>query len=137
MSTMYSFPQRALQGRYSCKAQGGMRAKPDMQPWVNTDKSGLSSVGAALLNTRLVCVIVGLRSGKCRSSSELKGCRKRLAQGLRPGLCRSIALPGLFADKPNSSICRKLSDLLERCRCLRLLLDLLGDVSVYTCCWIC
>ena len=66
---------------------------------------------------------------------ELKG--YRLTQGLRPGLCRSIALTGLFADKPNSSICRKLSDLLERCRCLRLLLDLLGDVSVYTCCWIC
>ena len=30
------------------KAQGGIRAKPDMEPWVNTDKSGLSSVGAAL-----------------------------------------------------------------------------------------
>ena len=43
---------------------------------------------------------------------ELKGCRKRLTQGLRPGLCRSIALAGLFADEPNSSICRKLSDLL-------------------------
>ena len=25
-----------------------MRAKPDMKPWVNTDKSDLSSVGAAL-----------------------------------------------------------------------------------------
>ena len=25
-----------------------MRAKPDMKPWVYTDKSGLSSVGAAL-----------------------------------------------------------------------------------------
>ena len=25
-----------------------MRAKPDMKPWVHTDKSGLSSVGAAL-----------------------------------------------------------------------------------------
>ena len=24
-----------------------MRARPEMQPWVNTDKSGLSSVGAA------------------------------------------------------------------------------------------
>ena len=30
--------QRALQGRYSCKAQGGMRAKPDMKPWVNANK---------------------------------------------------------------------------------------------------
>ena len=25
-----------------------MRAKPEMKPWVNMDKSGLSSVGAAL-----------------------------------------------------------------------------------------
>ena len=46
--------QRALQGRHSRKAQGGMRAKPEMQPWVNTDKSGLSSVGAAL--TVSVCL---------------------------------------------------------------------------------
>ena len=30
--------QKALQGRHSCIAQGGMRAKPDMEPWVNTDK---------------------------------------------------------------------------------------------------
>ena len=30
--------QRALQGRHSCKAQGVIRAKPDMKPWVNTDK---------------------------------------------------------------------------------------------------
>ena len=40
--------QRALQGRHSCKAQGVIRAKPDMKPWVHTDKSRLSSVGAAL-----------------------------------------------------------------------------------------
>ena len=33
-----------LQALHSCKAQGGMRAKPDMKPWVNPDKSGLSSV---------------------------------------------------------------------------------------------
>ena len=40
--------QRALKGRHSCIAQGGMRAKPDMKPWGHIDKSGLSSVGAAL-----------------------------------------------------------------------------------------
>ena len=28
--------QRALQGRHSCKAQGEMRAKPDMKPWGNS-----------------------------------------------------------------------------------------------------
>ena len=27
-----------------------MRAKPEMKPWVNTDKSELSSVGAALID---------------------------------------------------------------------------------------
>ena len=32
--------QRALQGRHSCKAQGAMRAKPDMKPWVHADKRG-------------------------------------------------------------------------------------------------
>ena len=25
--------------RHSCKAQGAMRAKPEMKPWVSTDKS--------------------------------------------------------------------------------------------------
>ena len=30
------------------KAQGGMRAKPEMKPWGHTDKSILSSEGAAL-----------------------------------------------------------------------------------------
>ena len=30
--------QRALQGRHSCIAQGEMRPKPDMKPWVNADK---------------------------------------------------------------------------------------------------
>ena len=29
-------------------AQGGMRAKPEMKPWVHTDKNRMSSVGAAL-----------------------------------------------------------------------------------------
>ena len=29
-------------------AQGVMRAKPDMKPWVHTDKNRMSSVGAAL-----------------------------------------------------------------------------------------
>ena len=37
-----------LQARHSCKAQGVMRAKPDMKPWVHTSKSKMSSVGAAL-----------------------------------------------------------------------------------------
>ena len=36
---------------------------------------------------------------------ELKGYRKRLTQGLRPGLCRSIALTGLFYDTITQLLC--------------------------------
>ena len=36
---------------------------------------------------------------------ELKGCRKRLTQGLRAGLCRSIALTGLFYDTITQLLC--------------------------------
>ena len=35
--------QRALKGRHSCLAQGEMRTKPDMKPWVHTSKSKMSS----------------------------------------------------------------------------------------------
>ena len=44
----------ALQGRYSRIAQGGMRAKPDMKPWVHADKNELSSVGAALPSEQML-----------------------------------------------------------------------------------
>ena len=41
-----------------------MRAKPEMEPWVYTDKSRLSSVGAALaelvLAVRCGCALTGL-----------------------------------------------------------------------------
>jgi len=40
-------------------AQGGMRAKPEMKPWVHTDKNRMSSAGAAL-----TVRVLGL--GKCR-----------------------------------------------------------------------
>ena len=40
-------------------AQGGMRAKPEMKPWIYTDKNRMSSVGAALTER-----VLGL--GKCR-----------------------------------------------------------------------
>ena len=41
-------------------AQGGMRVKPDMKPWVSTDKSKMSSLGAALTAS------IGFTSRKCR-----------------------------------------------------------------------
>ena len=37
-----------LQARHSFIAQGEMRAKPEMKPWVNMDTKNKSSVGAAL-----------------------------------------------------------------------------------------
>ena len=79
-----------------------MRAKPEMQPWVNTYKSGLSSVGAAL-SARAFAID--------RLVPPLWGSINvflRLTQGLRPELCRSIALAGLLADWSNSLsiICR-------------------------------
>ena len=40
-------------------AQGEMRAKPDMKPWVHTDKNRMSSAGAAL-------TVRALGLGKCR-----------------------------------------------------------------------
>ena len=42
-------------GRYFFKAQGGMRAKPDMNPWVSTDKSKMSSFRSSTNSERLVC----------------------------------------------------------------------------------
>ena len=66
-----------------------MRVKPEMEPWVHTDKSGLSSAGAALTERAF---------GLCRCGSwlcirwesaaptELKNVWKQLTQGLRPGL---------------------------------------------------
>ena len=40
-------------------AQGGMRAKPEMKPWVHTDKNRMSSAGATL-------TVRALGLGKCR-----------------------------------------------------------------------
>ena len=80
-----------LQARHSCKAQGEMRAKPEMKPWVHTDKSRMSSAGAALRGRAFAFV---------QSSAAPKGAQlnilTQIPQGLRPGLCRSVALTGLI-----------------------------------------
>ena len=65
-----------------------MRAKPEMQPWVNTDKSRLSSVGAA--QTAQVFVLDRVVPPLWGSINVLT----IITQGLHPGLCRSIALKG-------------------------------------------
>ena len=77
-----------------------MRAKPEMKPWVNTEKKDDElRLGAAL--TASVGFVslqsVDLHSlRKCRSYGAQKKVWKQLTQGLRPGLCRSVALAGLF-----------------------------------------
>ena len=63
-----------------------------MEPWVNTDKSGLSSVGAALTARVLGHLLWG-----CAAPTGLKNVYQCLTQGLSPGLCRGIALTGLVS----------------------------------------
>ena len=77
-----------------------MRAKPEMEPWVNTDKSGLSSVGAALTERAF---------GWCRCGSwlcirwesaaptELKNVLGTINPGLAPWALKGVALTGLFS----------------------------------------
>ena len=62
-----------------------------MKPWVYTDKSILSSEGAVLsarASEFIRSVVPPLRGSKNVYQS--------LTQGLRPGLCRSVALTGLI-----------------------------------------
>ena len=75
-----------------------MRAKPDMKPWVNMDTKTKSSIGAALQREHLPYVS---EVPPLRGSKNVYQC---LTQGLRPGLCRSIALAGLFDASPPQSI---------------------------------
>ena len=56
-----------------------MRAKPDMKPWVNIDKSGLSSVGAAL-----TARVLGLLSWGCAAPTGLNKCISMPNPGLAP-----------------------------------------------------
>ena len=79
------------------KAQGGIRAKPEMKPWVHTDKSGMSSVGAAL-PTHALDFIRSVVPPLWGSINVLT----IITQGLRPGLCRSIALKGSSATRSKS-----------------------------------
>ena len=67
-----------------------MRAKPDMKPWVRTDKTNQSSAGAALSARAFVLDRVVPPLWGSIYVDWL------LTQGLRPGLCRSVALAGLI-----------------------------------------
>ncbi len=55
-----------------------MRAKPDMKPWVHTDKSKMSSVGAALTE-----LVLALRCG-CAAPTGLNKCVTIINPGLAP-----------------------------------------------------
>ena len=79
-----------LQARHSCKAQGEMRAKPDMKPWVNTYKTKKSSDEERHFRREYLSLGVPPLIGAQWM------CGVQLTQGLRPGLCRSIALTGLI-----------------------------------------
>ena len=85
------------------KAQGGMRAKPEMKPWVHADKSGMSSVGAALPTHALEFIrsVVPPLWGSINVLTII-------TQGLRPGLCRSIALKGSSATRSKSMSVRRI-----------------------------
>ena len=69
-----------------------MRAKPDMKPWVSTDKSKMSSFRSGTNNASIGALALGL----CRPYGAQKKYVSMPTQGLRPGLFRSIALTGLI-----------------------------------------
>ena len=68
-----------------------MRAKPDMKPWVSTDKSKMSSVGAALKAR-----VLGHLLWDCAAPTGLKECVSMPNPGLAPWAMKSVALTGLM-----------------------------------------
>ena len=107
------------------KAQGGIRAKPEMKPWVHMDKSGMSSVGAAL-PTHALKFIRSVVPPLWGSINVLT----IITQGLRPGLCRSIALKGSSTTGSKLILVRRtyFSKYVYLLKCLRVLIS----VSVRT-----
>ena len=130
-----------------------MRAKPEMQPWVNTDTKNKSSVGAALSARAFVwcrcglwlcirwdnCIIrhspryfrysgLVIYKSKLPVPSVSKPCDCRILQrslvGKVPPLQGSLRI-GLISHLSFAVL------IIIRCRCLRLLSDLVG------CCCLC
>ena len=127
--------------------------KARTEPWVNTDTKNKSSVGAALLVPANVIPQTNLTYGSA-APLGLNKCISMINPGLAPWAmkeCRPCRAP---CGRTLSSICRKSSDLLGGivvcaccricwvisllalavglvgCRCLRLLLGLLGGAGV-------
>ena len=98
-----------------------------MQPWVSTDKSGLSSVGAALSARAFVLCRCGLwlciRWGSA-APLGLNKCISMINPGLAPWALKEYRPCRALCGRTLSSICRKSS-------------DLLGDIVVCVCCRIC
>ena len=69
-----------------------MRAKPDMKPWVFTDKNKMSSFRSGTNSAGVGAFAFGV----CLPYGAQKNGYQCLTQGLRPGLCRGIALAGLI-----------------------------------------
>ena len=74
------------------KAQGEMRAKPEMKPWVHADKSGMSSVGAALPTHAFDFVY------RSAAPLGLNKCIDYYYPGLAPWAMQEYRPKGLFCD---------------------------------------
>ena len=74
------------------KAQGGIRAKPEMKPWVHMDKSGMSSVGAALPTHAFDFVY------RSAAPLGLNKCIDYYYPGLAPWAMQEYRPKGLFYD---------------------------------------
>ena len=94
-----------------------------MQPWVSTDKSGLSSVGAALLVPANVIPQPKLTYGSA-APLGLNKCISMINPGLAPWAMKECRPCRALCGRTLSSICLKSS-------------DLLGDIVVCVCCRIC
>ena len=69
-----------------------------MKPWVYTNESNIE-----LRRSGTITRVFVLRLGSA-APLGLNKCIKQQTQGLRPGLCRSIAPLGLFYDKSKISV---------------------------------
>ena len=67
-------------GRYSCITQGGMRAKPDMKPWVHTKRKVIWAPSGAALSAHTFGLCCG------RRSAAPKGAQKKWVSMPNPGL---------------------------------------------------
>ena len=79
-----------------------------MKPWVYTEGKDNELRRSSTHSERLVRVVAVRRLAFVEKVPLLRSSKnmwKQLTQGLRPGLCRSVALAGLFDISPNQFLC--------------------------------